>query len=90
MVLDHRVSNDGDARRTVISSIARAGYPRPARAIVSQASVVQGAESAQATRPRKSAHPRRHAIVEFDQPITGPLLAGCERYFGLGLFRPMG
>lgn len=90
MVLDHRISNPGDARRTVISGIARAGYPRPARAIVSQVSAVPGSDSAAATRPRKSLYPRRHAVIEFNEPIAGPVLAGCERYFGLGLFRPIG
>jgi CRISPR-associated protein Csb2 len=26
--------------------------------------------------------------VEFDQPVTGPVLLGAGRHVGLGLFRP--
>ncbi len=40
---------------------------------------------------RKDGSERRHchAILRFDQPITGPLLLGAGRYRGYGLCRPM-
>jgi CRISPR-associated protein Csb2 len=31
----------------------------------------------------------RHVTVRFDRPVTGPLVLGCLRYFGLGLMRPV-
>jgi CRISPR-associated protein Csb2 len=40
---------------------------------------------------RKDGSERRHchAILRFDQPITGPLILGAGRYRGYGLCRPM-
>ena len=29
-----------------------------------------------------------HALVEFADPVRGPVLLGAGRFFGLGLFRP--
>lgn len=31
----------------------------------------------------------RHVTIRFDQPVTGPLVLGPMRYFGLGLMRPL-
>lgn len=31
---------------------------------------------------------RAHVIIEFDQPIAGPVIVGAGRYFGMGLCRP--
>jgi CRISPR-associated protein Csb2 len=36
--------------------------------------------------PRRSI---RHVTIRFDQPVTGPLVLGSLRYFGLGLMRPL-
>jgi len=30
-----------------------------------------------------------HVVLEFDQPVKGPVLIGAGRYFGLGLFAPL-
>lgn len=32
---------------------------------------------------------RAHVIIEFDQPIAGPVIVGAGRYFGMGLCRPI-
>lgn len=32
----------------------------------------------------------RHVTIRFDRPVTGPLVLGCLRYFGLGLMRQLG
>ena len=31
-----------------------------------------------------------HAVIEFDQPVRGPVLLGAGRFTGLGLCRGMG
>jgi CRISPR-associated protein Csb2 len=31
----------------------------------------------------------RHVAIRFDRPVTGPLVLGALRYFGLGLMRPL-
>ncbi|QSA97551.1 type I-U CRISPR-associated protein Csb2 [Methylococcus sp. EFPC2] len=88
LVLEHRVGTD--ARRAVAQAIARAGYPRPIRVESGVVPYLRGAVHASETYPRREHDlPRRHALVEFAEPVTGPLLAGGERYFGLGLFKPL-
>jgi CRISPR-associated protein Csb2 len=39
-----------------------------------------------AKEPRR---PIRHVTIRFDAPVTGPLVLGSLRYFGLGLMRPL-
>ena len=31
-----------------------------------------------------------HATLAFGAPVRGPILLSAGRYFGLGLFRPLG
>ena len=33
--------------------------------------------------------PASHVILEFSEPVQGPVLIGAGRYFGLGLFLPL-
>jgi CRISPR-associated protein Csb2 len=41
--------------------------------------------------PRAEEAPRliRHVTLSFDRPVSGPLLLGAKRYFGLGLMIPL-
>lgn len=89
MVLDYR-AGDADRSRAVKTALVRAGYPKPVRVIHSSACSLVGGIQAGEVRPRKSPNPRVHALVEFAETVAGPVLAGAERYFGLGLFRPIG
>lgn len=57
---------------------------------VSRYSPIKGVPRSNGFRLRKPGRLYTHATIEFDQPIAGPLLIGAERYFGLGLCRPMG
>lgn len=72
-------------------SLTRAGYPPPAQWRFSPAAMLDGAlhrprpDTIPAHRPRK---PMVHVHLTFDQPVTGPVLAGAMRYCGLGLFAP--
>jgi CRISPR-associated protein Csb2 len=88
VVLEHKVGPN--ASRAIAQAIVRSGYPRPLRVISDVIPSLTGAVHASEYSPRRySTLPRRHAIVEFAEPIQGPLLAGGERYFGLGLFKPI-
>ncbi|NWG76227.1 MAG: type I-U CRISPR-associated protein Cas5/Cas6, partial [Rubrivivax sp.] len=31
----------------------------------------------------------RHVTLRFDRPVAGPIVLGCDRYFGLGLMWPV-
>ena len=63
-----------------------AGFPEPKDINISAFSRFKGAPPAFTVPATK---PRYHATVLFDEPITGPVLVGRLRYFGIGLFRPM-
>lgn len=34
--------------------------------------------------------PRRHVVLRFERPVTGPVILGAARYHGLGLCLPLG
>ncbi|MGI9213403.1 MAG: type I-G CRISPR-associated protein Csb2 [Methylococcaceae bacterium] len=89
VVFDHRISREEEADTIMAKTIRRAGYPLPLRVNVHSVPALKGGAHAGETRCRRSTNPRRHAIVEFDKPIHGPLLVGAERYFGLGFFKPI-
>ena len=89
LVLDYR-AGEADRNRAVKTALMRSGYPKPVRVIHSTVCSLIGGVLAGEVRPRKSPNPRVHALIEFAEPVTGPVLAGAERYFGLGLFRPIG
>lgn len=37
----------------------------------------------------RSARPARHVMLEFDQPVAGPICLGALSHFSIGLFEPM-
>ena len=73
-------------RRAVVESLRRVGFPEPEAVEVSRYSAFQGAPAAGRFPCRL---PRYHAVVRFREPVSGPVLAGRLRYFGVGLFRPL-
>lgn len=88
VVLDRPPKKLSDAKLKVAveTSLAYAGYPRPAHIEVSRYSRFQGAPPAFEV-PTKI--PRVHATVWFDAPVAGPLTIGRLRNYGIGLFRPL-
>jgi CRISPR-associated protein Csb2 len=42
----------------------------------------------QVTRPRREARPYSHAVIEFAEPVEGPVVVGRSRQLGLGLMAP--
>lgn len=69
-------------------SLRHAGYPEPEAIQLSSFSSFRGAPPAfQVPSPERK--PRYHAIVHFPKPVSGPVIAGRLRHFGVGLFRPL-
>ena len=85
-----------DAERAVVAACGHVGLPEPTHAEVSLAPFIAGARAAHGFPPFNQGGPgdksiRRqlvHASVTFDHRVTGPLMLGAGRFFGLGLMRP--
>ena len=105
IVLDRHLKRNDDAevRELVARACEHAGLPSPdtGRVRVAKHSAVQGTPPARplAGEPPwvrwklpKSLESRQlvHAVIEFEQPICGPVLLGAGRFTGLGLCRGIG
>lgn len=71
-----------------------AGYTRPLNVRASFAPAMIGVPHSRSfhVRPRRDGRPPRpltHAIIQFAQPIRGPVLVGAGRYAGFGVCRPI-
>lgn len=99
MVFGHfpKPSKGGEAK-VIIDSLEMIGVDRDRvmEIAVSQHSPLHGASPSWCFKARRndsnSAEPHRwvrHVTLRFDRPVSGPLLLGCKRYFGLGLMRPL-
>lgn len=105
MVLDRHLKGRGESeiRELVADACARRGLPRPDpdRIQVGRHAAVEGAASA---RPPAGAPPWLrwrlpealstrslvHVVIDFGEPVEGPVLLGAGRYVGLGLMRGLG
>ncbi len=76
------------AEDIVLSGLVAAGYPRPTKVYLTDGASVQGGLPSSAFRLRRPGRLFSHIEIEFDTPVRGPVLAGAERHFGLGLCRP--
>ena len=70
------------------------GLPRPRDARMHPVSLVAGVPHARnfprLVRKRDGGSlSHNHAVLEFDEPVSGPVLLGAGRFRGYGLFRPM-
>ncbi len=75
-------------QQALIESLIHAGCPSPETLELSPFSRFTGAPAALRV-PSPDGKPRFHATLRFDRPLTGPLIAGRQRFFGVGLFRPL-
>lgn len=95
-VVFDRFTEDPDEKRAVVAeSCQRVGLPRPASVILTSVSLHLGVpHSAQfppLPAPRESPQrPYTHAILAFEEPVSGPVIIGAGRYRGYGFFRPHG
>ena len=69
----------------VLQSLRHAGLPDPVGLLVSADSDFTGAPGAHDIPTRV---PRFHVRLRFAAPVSGPVLAGRWRHFGVGLLRP--
>jgi CRISPR-associated protein Csb2 len=68
-------------------ALAREGYPEPEEVFVQNAPFLHGGLSAAEYRVANyMVHTRLHIRVQFPHPVTGPVVAGVGRHYGLGLF----
>jgi CRISPR-associated protein Csb2 len=87
---DYRSSK---AHTLVLKALAQAGYTTPILEIhLQHEPVFAGAEMARAYRVPAylKSFPRTHAVITFDQEISGPVAIGGGRHIGLGIFANLG
>lgn len=81
-----------DAAAIVARSCAHVGLPAPQAITLSAHSPWAGVPPAHRFRRRRRmadpARPAVHVRLRFAEPVSGPMLLGAGRYFGLGLMRP--
>jgi len=80
--------------RIIQMSCEKAGLPIPSKVVPSVYSKTHGVPPAAAfpAPESRSGRPKRfhiHAVVSFDEPVSGPLLIGAGRYRGYGLMLPI-
>jgi CRISPR-associated protein Csb2 len=90
VVLDRFPKDPDQVEKEIRTSMRRVGLPDPVSVQVSNRPLLPGAADL-----RPSDLPRRaqgrlfcHIAVDFDRPVTGPLLVGAGRYLGVGLLAP--
>jgi CRISPR-associated protein Csb2 len=72
--------------RALVQSLQLAGYPEPELVELSSASWFKGSPISLSF---AASQPRFHARIRFSEMISGPVLAGRQRFFGVGFFRPI-
>jgi len=96
IALDRHPKAEGEVEASIAAACERIGLPRPERIIATKHAAVAGAVSA-----RRSARapawtgwqlpsslagrPLTHAVIEFAEPVAGPVILGAGRFVGLGL-----
>jgi CRISPR-associated protein Csb2 len=83
-----------EAQKSISDACLYVAGVRPASVEVSLAPLLPGAQHVRdflpwPGRPGRTPRVRVHADIQFDAPVTGPLLLGAGRYFGLGLCLPV-
>ena len=87
-------NKEREAERMVAEACERIGLPRPEFVVLNQVSLHTGVPHSRqfpAIR-RKSDNGRLqhlHAVVNFAEPVAGPVIMGAGRYRGYGLCRPV-
>lgn len=96
-----RSNLDGTARKAAVEAQQSIGDAchhvagvRPVSVEVSLAPLLPGAQHVRdflpwPGRPGRTPRVRVHADIQFAEPVSGPLLLGAGRYFGLGLCLPV-
>jgi len=100
IALDRHPKAEGDIEAIIAMACERIGLPQPSRVVAGKHTAIRGAPPA---RPSVAAPDwtgwrlpvpltgRRltHAVIEFAEPVAGPVLLGAGRFVGLGLCLPL-
>jgi len=100
IALDRHPKAEGEIEAIIAMACERIGLPQPTRIVPGKHAAIRGAPSAQ---PAAASPPwigwrlpgslagRRltHAVIEFAEPVAGPVLLGAGRFVGLGLCLPL-
>lgn len=83
------------ARGFIRDACVRIGLPFPLKVDFSFAPLLPGSAPVRAfdpfpREPNRLRRVRLHVELTFERPVRGPVLLGAGRFFGLGLFRPIG
>lgn len=87
VVMDRHPKRHQSVEDVIAESVAMAGFPPPSFVEVGQVSAFYGVPPALKFRPRNKGK-WIHVALTFDQRVSGPMLIGRERHFGMGLMRP--
>jgi CRISPR-associated protein Csb2 len=92
VVLDRHSKSEAGIAASIAGSCERVGLPAPVSVQIGSVSVVPGVPPAWAmpTTRRGDGSARRHlhAVLEFAEPVAGPIAIGAGRFAGYGLLRP--
>jgi CRISPR-associated protein Csb2 len=100
IALDRYPKAPGDTEATIAEACKRIGLPAPEKVVAGKHSAVSGAVSAQPGRrvppwagwqlpPALVGRRLTHAVLEFGEPVSGPVILGAGRFMGLGLCLPI-
>jgi CRISPR-associated protein Csb2 len=81
-----------DAAALIRQACVHIGLPAPAAVYPHRQGRLAGVPPSPAFRVHRAGQPNRpytHATVQFAEPVSGPIVLGAARYFGLGLCWPI-
>ncbi len=88
-----RATYEKEVAEDVAAACERLGLPRPAAVFATGVSRFQGTpaswEFPRLRRKDGSQRRHRHAVIEFAEPVVGPILLGAGRFRGYGFCRPV-
>ena len=77
------------AEAIVQQGVVDAGFPEPVRVQLGDLGALGPSVPCAAFRLRRPGRIYRQVDIEFSSPVSGPVLVGAERHFGLGLCLPV-
>lgn len=100
IALDRHPKAEGDIEAIISMACERIGLPQPMRVVAGKHAAISGAPSARpgVTSPEwtgwrlpapLTGRRLTHAVIEFAEPVAGPVLLGAGRFLGLGLCLPL-
>jgi CRISPR-associated protein Csb2 len=94
ILLDRYVRDPNQEKEVVAASCRSIGLPTPSAVEIHRHSALRAsppASSQQWSFPssKLGSRVRRHVVLEFDEPVAGPVILGAGRYYGFGLCLPL-